>query len=201
MATEPDLSAEQPLTGSTARLIVISGLSGAGKTTIAHRLLRDPRFARALTATTRAPRGRERDGVDYHFLTREAFRAGIERGDFLEHAVVYEDLYGTPRKNVQAILDSGRHCLLVVDVQGAASLRRLGIEATDVFVKAPSLEALEERLRGRGQDEESEIQARLEAARRELEEEPHFEVVLVNETVEAAAHKLALHLGIDLRGA
>ncbi|MDJ0974931.1 MAG: guanylate kinase [Planctomycetota bacterium] len=183
---------------ATPRLIVMSGLSGAGKTTIAERLLRDARFARALTATTRGPRGAEQDGVDYHFLTKVAFQAGIERGDFLEHAVVYDRLYGTPRANVQKILDSGRHCVLVVDVQGAASLRALGIEATYVFVKAPSLEQLEARLRGRAQDDDDEIQARLEAVKRELAEEPHFDVVLVNETVEVAARELARHLGIDL---
>lgn len=182
-----------------AQLVVMSGLSGAGKTSIARHLLTDPRFARALTATTRPPRGEEEDGVDYHFLDPLEFQAKADEGAFIEHAVVYKYRYGTPRKNVQDIIDSGRHCLLVVDVQGAASLRQLGIQALYVFVKAPSLEALEARLRGRDQDGEGEIRDRLEAARAELLEEPHFDVAIVNETVAAAANELAGHLGIDLR--
>lgn len=182
-----------------AQLVVMSGLSGAGKTSIARQLLSDPRFARALTATTRPPRGAEEDGVDYHFLSPLEFQAKADAGAFIEHAVVYKYRYGTPRKNVQGIIDSGRHCLLVVDVQGAASLRKLGIQALYVFVKAPSLDALEARLRGRDQDGEEEIRDRLESARAELLEEPHFDVAIVNDTVASAASELAGHLGIDLR--
>lgn len=181
-----------------ARLIVMSGLSGAGKTSIAGRLCTDDRFARALTATTREPRGAEQDGVAYHFLTRDEFEAGLAAGDFLEHATVYDRLYGTPRDNVRKILQSGRHCILVVDVQGAASLRRLGVDALYVFVKAPSLAALESRLRGRQSDTDEEIQARLAAVQDELEAEPHFNVVLINDTVETASRTLAARLGIDL---
>ena len=139
------MSADSDLRADSARLIVISGPSGVGKTSVALTLLEDERFRRALTATTRAPRGEERDGVDYHFLSREAFEARRERGALLEWAAVYEDLYGTPRENVEAILASGRHCLLLLDVQGVESLQRDGVPALYVFVTAPSAEELERR--------------------------------------------------------
>ncbi len=181
---------------TTPRLVVISGLSGAGKTTLAGVLLQDPRYKRALTATTRAPRGGEVDGVHYHFLAAAAFDVGIEDGAFLEWAVVYGGhRYGTPRKNVEAILDSGRHCLLVIDVQGAATLRAKGVDALYVFLKAPSLEELERRLRGRGEDDEVAIQARLEAARAELAAQDGFDLVLVNDKLDEAARQLAVQLG------
>jgi guanylate kinase len=181
---------------TTPRLVVISGLSGAGKTTLAETLLRDPRYKRALTATTRAPRGGEVDGVDYHFLGEAAFDAGIEEGAFLEWAVVYGGhRYGTPRKNVEAILDSGRHCLLVIDVQGAATLRAAGVDALFVFLKAPSLEELERRLRSRGEDDDAAIRSRLSAARTELAAQDDFDLVLVNDKLDEAAQQLAVQLG------
>jgi len=181
------------------RLLVVSGPSGVGKTSVAQRVLNDARFARALTATTRAPRGDERDGVDYHFLSEKDFRDGITRGDFLEYAVVYNgNLYGTPRKNVLAILASGRHCLLVIDVQGAATLRSMKTDALFVFVKPPDMEELERRLRGRGQDADEAIQARLAAVEDEMREERHFDVSIVNDEIEAAAAALAARVGVDL---
>lgn len=183
------------------RLIVVSGPSGAGKTSLALRMLADRRFARALTATTRAPRGAERDGRDYQFLSEPAFQARLRGGRFLEHARVYGDLYGTPRDNVRAILDSKRHCLLVVDVQGVESLQAQGIEALYVFVKAPSAQELEARLRGRGDDSESSVRERLEAAHRELQREEDYELVLVNDDLESAARALARAVGLDLAAA
>lgn len=179
------------------RLLVISGPSGSGKTSVARCLLRDPRYGRARTATTRSPRGSETDGVDYDFLSEEAFRAGLDRGDFVEHAVVYGKLYGTPRANLQAILDSGRNCVLVVDVQGVENLRRQAVEAFTVFVEAPSSEELRRRLESRGTDDPATIERRLEAAAREREQAEGFDLVLVNDVVESAVERLVAHAELD----
>lgn len=181
-----------------ARLIVISGASGVGKTSLAQRLLEHPAFRRAVTATTRAPRGQEQDQVDYHFLSRERFEAEIEAGRFLEHAHVYGRLYGTPRENVEKILQSGQHCVLLLDVQGVESLRADDVEALYVFVTAPSMAELERRLRMRADDTQDALEARIRAAEQEMNKQVLFDRVLVNDEVERAARELAGWVDIDL---
>ena len=183
--------------GQTGRLVVMSGASGAGKTSVAYRVLEDARFERAVTATTRAPREGEQDGVDYHFLDEPTFRSRWQAGGFLAPAEVYEHLYGTPRENVVRIRASGRHCLLVIDVQGVEDLKAQGVEALYVFVDAPSFEELERRLRGRGKDAADRIEARLAAARAELDKKDLFDRVLVNDDVERAARELAAWVGVE----
>jgi len=180
------------------QLHVISGASGAGKTSVAHRPLEDPRFARAVTATTREPRGDEQDGRDYHFLTAGAFHKRLIADGFLAPAEVYGHWYGTPRENVDKILASGRHCLLVIDVQGVEDLRSSAVEARYVFVDATSFEELERRLRSRGDDDPERISARLRAARAELEKKDLFDRVLVNDDIERAARELADWIGLEL---
>ena len=180
-----------------ARLLVISGPSGAGKSTLAERLLRDARFGRALTATTRPPRAGEQDGVHYRFLTDADFRAGLAHGDFLEHAEVYGRLYGTPRETPEAVLASGRHCVLVVDVQGAASVRRLVPEAVLVFVDAPSVDELRRRLATRGLDGSAAIDRRLAVVDAERARAPAFDFTVVNHDLEHAARQIAGAVGVD----
>ncbi len=179
-----------------ARLLVLSGPSGAGKTSVARRLLDHPGIARAVTMTTRAPRGDERQGVDYEFVDEGEFECRLAAGELLEHAQVYGVLYGTPRRNVERILASGRHCLLVVDVQGVASLRALGIAATYVFVDVPSLEELARRLRARGEDSPAEIAGRLEAAYKERLHRSNFDLVVVNSDLAQAVAQVELALGL-----
>jgi guanylate kinase len=192
------MSAEGATGRARGRLVVLSGPSGVGKSAVAERVLADPRFARAVTATTRSPRAGEVEGVAYVFLERAEFERRIAAGWFLEHAEVYGRLYGTPRSSVEAVLASGRHCLLVIDVQGAATLRRGEIEGRYVFLTTPTASDLERRLRGRGLDAPQEIAKRLAAAEAELAEAHRFDRVLVNDEIEATARKVALEVGVDL---
>lgn len=172
--------------GGRGLLLVVSGASGAGKTTVAKGLLTNPGFARAVTATTRPPRAGERDGVDYHFLDEATFLQRIAQGAFLEHAEVHGRLYGTPRSAVEEILASGRVCVLVIDVQGADSLRRQGVDAFHVFVTAPSLDELERRLRDRGTDSDAVIARRLAEAPVEIAQAGQYDAVVMNDDVERA---------------
>jgi len=178
--------------------VVVSGPSGVGKTAVIDRLLLDPRFARAVTATTRAPRAGERDGVDYVFLARDEFLRRVAAGWFLEHADVYGRLYGTPRSHAEAILEAGRHCLLNIDVQGAATLRASGTDALFAFLVPPSLAELERRLRDRGLDSPQAVADRLAAVDREMAEAGRFDLRLVNRDLEATARKLAAAVGVAL---
>lgn len=180
------------------RLLVLSGPSGVGKTAVAERLLADPRVARAITATTRAPRPGERDGVDYLFLSMDEFRRRLADGWFLEHADVYGRLYGTPRSSVEAVLASGRHCLLVIDVQGVATLRSAGTPATYVLLEPPSRAELERRLKTRGSDDPASQARRLDEAERELARAALFDHRVVNADLEAAAQEVAATVGLAL---
>ena len=183
---------------ASALLLLISGPSGAGKTTLCQGLLaQDPRLARAITCTTRPPRPGEADGVDYHFLDRGGFQQQLARGAFLEHAEVHGHLYGTLRAEVLDRLRFGRDVLLNVDVQGAAALRacaqaepELRRALVTVFVRPPSLAELEARLRKRAQDSETVIQRRLAAARGEMVHGPEFDYVMVSDTVPQGLRRL-----------
>lgn len=172
-------------------LFVLSAPSGSGKTTLVHRLLSSiDGIGFSISYTTRAIRGAERDGVDYHFVTEAAFRKKIEAGEFLEWAEVHGNLYGTSKLECERIRVSGEDVLLDVDVQGADQVREALPDAVTLFVMPPSFEVLEERLRGRMQDAPEVIAGRLKAARREIERYRDYHYVLINENVEKTSELL-----------
>lgn len=138
------------MTNAGPKLLVLSGPSGAGKTTIAKHLERDARLRPSISATTRPRRPNEVDGRDYFFLTREQFCAEIDAGEFIEHAEVFGNLYGTPRKGLEAIRAQGLHPLLDVDVQGCAQLRKMGYPGVYIFISVPDPQTLRRRLQQRG---------------------------------------------------
>lgn len=177
-------------------LVVLSGPSGVGKGTVGRRLLeKNPReIAKAVTATTRAPRPGEFDGVHYRFMTREEFLARRERGEFIETAEVYGNLYGTLREEVDKTLARGVTCLLEIDVQGARRIRESGVPHLSAFLEPPSLEELERRLRHRGTEAEDVIRRRLDTAKAELEEKSHYDRVILNDHIDAAARRLEAFL-------
>lgn len=177
--------------GARGIVAVVSGPSGVGKTTVIDGLLRRPGYARSITATTRAPRPGERDGVDYLFLTRERFEEGLAAGRFLEHATVHGNLYGTPRDAVEAVLARGDVCLLNIDVQGAESLRRSGMPVVTVFLLPPSPEELQARLEKRGTEAPAEKARRIEVARKEMEQADRFDARIVNRVVDGTVAEVA----------
>jgi guanylate kinase len=142
---------------------------------------------RAITATTRAPREGEKDGVDYFFWTHALFREHISNGNLLEWAEVYGNLYGTPRAAVEAALSDGRSVVMKIDVQGAASVRRALPDAVLVFLAPPGMEELEARLRGRLTDSQDAIDRRLATALHEMEALPDYDYAVVNDNLGVAA--------------
>ena len=172
------------------RIIIFSGPSGAGKTTLHDRLLKAPGFSgrliRSISATTRKPRGRERNGREYIFLSLAAFEHKIRTGQFLEWMKVFDNYYGTPAKNVRDALKKGKNVLLCIDVKGAAAVKEKIPEALMIFVKTPTLQELRRRLEGRGTDTRRSVQLRLKTARMELKETSKYDHVIVNDKLEKA---------------
>ncbi len=171
--------------------LVISAPSGAGKSTLVSRLREEfADFAYSVSCTTRGPRVGEQDGVHYHFLTREEFLARREAGYFAEWAEVHGNLYGTPRGPVQTQLAQGRDVLFDIDVQGALQVKNVFPTGLFVFILPPSRAELERRLRGRGTDAADVIARRLENAVGEVRQARHFDYLIVNDDLDAAADEL-----------
>jgi guanylate kinase len=171
--------------------LVLAAPSGTGKTTIAHALVeRFARFVFSVSATTRPPRSQERNGIDYDFLSREAFERMIDEDELMEWAEVHGNLYGTPYRNLEEARDRGEHVVLDIDVQGARQIKERVPDAVLIFVFPPSAEALWRRLTARGTEALDEVRHRLEAARRELEEAEHFDYIVVNDDLDRAISRV-----------
>jgi guanylate kinase len=172
-------------------LIVLSGSSGVGKSTVIARVLQEkPDLYFSVSFTTRPPRDGEVDGVNYHFVTKEDFQRRIQAGEFLEWAEYVGNYYGTSLTVIREKLEQGIDVLLDIEVQGAATVREKMPEAVTLFVIPPSFTELSRRLHDRGTDSEEKIQARLETARREAKEIVNYDYIVVNETVEQAAQEV-----------
>ena len=185
--------AEAVLTAGYRRfVIVISGPSGAGKSTFVHELLRlhPDDMVYSVSATSRARREHETEGVYYFYLGRDDFRKRIEKGEFAEWAEVHGELYGTLRAQVDQALAAGKNVLLDIDVQGGRAVRRIYPDGVFIFILPPSMARLEERLRGRGTDSEERIRLRLENARREITLAHEYDYAVVNDDWDSAAPKV-----------
>jgi guanylate kinase len=159
--------------------------SGTGKTTLAHHLVDGPgRYVFSVSATTRPPRRGEEDGVDYHFLTREAFLERVQSGWFAEWAAVHGRMYGTPRAELEDAAERGDHVVLDIDVQGARQICEAVPDAKLIFVLPPSVDIMMARLTGRGTEEPENIARRLESALDELQAVPEFDYVVVNDDLD-----------------
>jgi guanylate kinase len=176
-------------------IFIISAPSGSGKTTLVAEIrVAVPQLDFSISYTTRRPRGSERDGREYHFVSRETFEAMIARDEFLEYADVFGNYYGTARRFVEAAQQAGHDLLLDIDVQGAAQIKRKLPSAVSIFVLAPSAGELERRLRRRSEAEGAlnleVIQKRLKTARREIEKYREYDYILVNDRLEESIDAL-----------
>jgi len=166
------------------RLIIISAPSGSGKGTVIHRILKlKPDIVFSVSATTRAPRPGEVEGVSYRFVTRERFEEMIENDDFLEYAEYVGEFYGTPKKPIYEGLEAGKDVLLDIEIKGAGQVLEKIPDALTIFILPPDMEELERRLRGRGTDSEEKLSARLERACQELEESNIYKYTVINDRV------------------
>jgi len=175
----------------SGRLVILSGPSGVGKDTIIDAWReRDPRVRRVVAYTTREPRPGEQAGVDYHFVPVSEFLAKAERGDFLEYKQVHGNYYATPLTDMEEMLRDGFVAILKIDVQGALAAMELRPDATTVIILPPSLEELEQRIRGRGADSDEVIAKRLRNARDELAVADRYQHRIVNERVSDVLDRL-----------
>ena len=176
---------------SKGTLYIISAPSGAGKTSLVKQLVATSKDVTvSVSHTTRKQRPGEQDGVDYHFITEEAFLSMVGHSAFLEHAKVFDNYYGTSQQHVERLLLDGKDVILEIDWQGARQVRRLIKDCQSIFILPPSCEALKNRLQGRGQDDEEIIQRRMQDAVNEMSHYAEFDYLVVNDDFDQALQEL-----------
>jgi len=198
--TDQTADAESAPPDRRGLLFVLSSPSGAGKSTLTRRLLAsDPALALSVSATTRPPRDGETDGKDYFFVARDAFETMVADGRMLEHARVFDNLYGTPRAPVEERIRAGRDMLFDVDWQGAQQLRAsdLGQSVVQVFILPPSIAELERRLRARAADSEDVIERRMAKARDEISHWAEYDYVLINDDLDSCLARIGTILAAE----
>ena len=172
--------------------IIISGTTCAGKGTVIEKLLaKDKNLALSISYTSRAKRDGEVDGVDYHFISRDKFEKRIQKGEFLEYAKVrYGEYFGTAKKDVQKLLETGKDVILEIDVQGAQQIKEMFPETILIFIMAPSMNEVKRRIKARGKETKEQILDRFITAYREINEIPKYNYVVVNDNLEDAVKKV-----------
>jgi guanylate kinase len=172
-------------------LFIVSAPSGTGKTTLVEKLVQVlPNLRMSRSYTSRQARAGERDGIDYHFISRDEFQRRVATSEFLEWADVFGNYYGTSHRDVERMLEQGQDVVLVIDVQGARQVKGRGVDHTAIFVMPPSFEILEQRLRGRSKDSEEQMQRRLDTARSEASSYRDYDYVVVNDNLHATVVRL-----------
>ena len=171
-------------------LIVISGPSGTGKGTVCKKLLQRNDFWISVSATTRAPRKGEVDGENYYFISKEEFIKRIDNEDFLEHAEVYGNYYGTPKSKVLEQIDNGKDVILEIDIQGALKVKENYHDGVFIFILPPSMEELKKRIINRGTETEESLMTRFKSAYKEINFVSKYNYAVVNDTVEEAVRKI-----------
>lgn len=174
-------------------LVVLSGPAGSGKSTLVENYINNNpgKARRAITATTRPPRPGERDGVDYFFLERDEFRRMIENGEFLEYTLFNNNYYGTPRRSIETDIAKGGVVILVIEVDGAESIKFFFPDAIFIFVIPPTQEELRRRLESRGTESRQDIENRLQIARGEMQRISEYDFLVINDNLKTATHDLA----------